>query len=497
MDFMKKDILLIKKIQEDKNYVILDNPFASPRFVKKLSKTEYKVAKTDTYTLKLFAELLSRLNYSLIKDINVTSQVEVIITIKDFLNQIGVEHSKGYNYVIEAASYLKTLIIQWKENGTYKESVFVSYSEHNMKTGKITLLIPQPFVKRILDVGMKENFSFLKQNLFKLENNQAIKLYQFFKSWLNKGKYETELERFKEMFGYNTSGYQRFNTFENRVILPAISEINIKTDIDVRYELLGDNLNGLKPRVKGMVFYITEKKTTKDLHLPIITTSLSPTISKENIMNTQSFCANNPNEIQLNALAEKLKLNTAEVQTLITELSGNYIRVYEVLQGCINESKKTPIKSPMAYMLTQTSIRTLGVGLWEIACQNLQKEQRKQVAKKQVELENKINEEYQLRKKNLFIKCFQEADPMAIKSYYESLKKETNSIGFNPYINLQTLELKDLGKYMIGEQLANQKSNTTIKRQNYYVQEIATRYGYQIAYNEQDEVLVLGLINNI
>ena len=497
---MKQDKMSIQNLQNDSNYIVLDNPFSNPKFIKQLSKTEYKIAKTDTYTLKLFAELLSRLNYEALENTTKANQIEIEINIKDFLEQIGVEHNNGYNYVIEAAHYLKTLIIQWKEDGIYKESVFVSYSEHNPKTGKVNLFVPQQFAKRVLDVGMKENFSFLKQNLFKLDNNQAIKLYQFFKQWQNKGRYETDLVRFKEQFGYNTSGYKDFNRFRERVLEPATKEINKKTDILVSYQTTGDNLDGARPRVKGLIFYITAKDKAKQLPTgerhqtaapqPEATNNEPKTKPIERTKPPQTT-TDTPSEADLLVLAEKLKLNPNQIQTIIGELKGDYVRTFEVLQGCINENKVKTINSPFAYIIT--SLSTLGVGIYQQERTKAKKKEADRIEKEKQATIERIQKEYQERKKKQFTEIYNKATDQEKQYFVESLKSQKIS---DLYITKQG-EIKPHGIYTIGEALAETKGIGLEQRQAKFRNEVFERYSFQIGYDQNDQVLIIGLFENI
>ena len=387
-----KETSIIKKLQEDQDYVILDNPFASPRFVKGLGKSEYTVAKTNIYSLKLFTELLSQINENILENTSELNQIKVEINIKDFLDQIDVEHNKGHHYVIETTHYLKKLIIQWTEDGIQKESVFISYSEHNPHTGRISIFMPQQFAKRVLKVGMKENFSYLKKHLFKLSNGQAIKLYPFFKSWASKGKYTTYekgnksgLQIFKEQFGFNSNGYTRFANFENKVLKPSITEINEKTDITVEYEITGSNLESVRPRVKGLIFYIKTKDRPVELlkikdvqekqedsfnldrsqaHRPLAPKILETPTLQVQVYETKQE-ADAPTMEMIRCLGQKLKLEEELLEIITSHLEKNHVRVWEVLQGCLNEiSNGKSIKSPFAYMIVKNSLQTLGLGLW-------------------------------------------------------------------------------------------------------------------------------------
>jgi hypothetical protein len=257
----------IEALQHNPDYIIMNNPLASPKFVRAISKSEQKTI-TEIYTPKVFYEIVSRLKPEHLIGVANNQNITIEIVIKDFLKDIGAEKTKNYKHLITSVETLQTTILKWKDDKGEHRSPIVAFSTHDHKSSTIQVQVHEKLVKIILDVKEKGNFSFLKHNVHKLQNAQAIKLYPFLKAWLNYGRYETDLLRFKERLGCNTSGYQRFAAFEKYVLMPALEEINEKTDIRVAYQKLGNNLQGIKPRVTGLIFFIKPKDKSKPLPLP-------------------------------------------------------------------------------------------------------------------------------------------------------------------------------------------------------------------------------------
>lgn len=208
---------------------------------------------------------MSRLKPEHLVGVANNQNITIEIVIKDFLKDIGAGKSKNYQHLITSVETLQTTILKWKDEKGEHRSPIVAFSTHDHKSSTIQVQVHEKLVKIILDVKEKGNFGFLKQNVHKIQNAQAIRLYPFFKSWLNHGRYETGLARFKENFGYNTTGYQRFAAFEKYVLVPAVDEINEKTDIQLAYQKVGENLQGQKPRVTGLIFSIKPKDKIKPL----------------------------------------------------------------------------------------------------------------------------------------------------------------------------------------------------------------------------------------
>lgn len=250
----------VSNLQSDDNYIVLSNPLASPKFIRTIGKGQSKkeLSVNETYTPKVFYEIVSRLTPEHLEGIKRTETIKFDINIKQFLTEIGA-NSKNYKHLIDSVDALISTNLKWKEGNDTITTPIISKSIHNEKTGKIELYVDSDLAKHILEVKDKENFSFLKSNIFRLQNAQAIKLYPHFKRWLGLGRYAIDLDRFKNDFGYNTSGYSRFNKIEAKILIPAIEEINEKTDIIVSYELTGENLDSQRPRVRGLIFTIKLK----------------------------------------------------------------------------------------------------------------------------------------------------------------------------------------------------------------------------------------------
>jgi hypothetical protein len=262
---MKKQTIL--ELQGSEDYVILNNPLASPKFIRTVGAKKGKsIETTDIYTPKLFYEIASKLTPEHLAQIKVNESVVLGLSIKNFLESIGA-NIKNYRYLIDSVKALKSCGLEWRNDKEKVETgvnVITKY-KHFEKEGRIDLFIDSEVAQKILEVKENNNFSFLKANTHRLDTAHALRLYPFFKSWVNHKVYQTDLVRFKKQFGYNTSGYRFWNNFEERVLKPAMEEINDKTDIHISYEPTGTNLDGQRPRVRGLKFRIDKKKDIKIL----------------------------------------------------------------------------------------------------------------------------------------------------------------------------------------------------------------------------------------
>lgn len=91
-----------------------------------------------------------------------------------------------------------------------------------------------------------------------MRSEYSLRLYELLKSVANRETWYFDIAELKKIF--MCENYTRFNNFKQRVIDPAIIEINEKTDITVTYELFKDGRSYV-----GIEFYIAEKTTEERL----------------------------------------------------------------------------------------------------------------------------------------------------------------------------------------------------------------------------------------
>jgi hypothetical protein len=261
----KSQSVIMNDLQNNPNYVILNNPLSALKFVRKLGlKTEQTL--TEVYTPKLFYEIITRLTPEHLIGVSNQQNVLLTINIKDFLKSVDTGKSRNlYSHILDCVDRLQTTQVKWTENGCEVGTTIIVYYKHLAETNEIEVQVHSELVKKVLELTHSEHFSFLKKYLYKLNNAQAIKLFPFFMSWRNKGRVEMTVEVFRKRFGCDTAGYNKFSNLKINVLDPAILEINQKTDLQISYKLLGDNLTGMRPRITGLQFLIKEKNKQQQL----------------------------------------------------------------------------------------------------------------------------------------------------------------------------------------------------------------------------------------
>ncbi len=255
---------IIDDLQNNPDYVVLNNPLAVPKFIRKISRGKERTL-SEVYTPKIFFEIVSRLTPTHL-DTEGGDYVKIDFSISDFLAASGAKNSKNfYRHILDCIDLLQTTQVKWEDTEHNYGMSVIPFYKHEKNSGVVEIHVNKELVRTVLAVTQHEHFSFLKKYLFRLDNAQAIKIFPFLLSWRNRGMVEMKLDAFKKKFGYDTEGYKIFSNLEKYVILPAVNEINEKTDLTVTYEKLGQNLTGKRPRITGLRFFIVERKAQKQL----------------------------------------------------------------------------------------------------------------------------------------------------------------------------------------------------------------------------------------
>ena len=255
---------IIDDLQNNPDYVVLNNPLAVPKFIRKISRGKERTL-SEVYTPKIFFEIVSRLT-PMHLDTEGGDYVKINFSISEFLTASGAKNSKNfYRHILDCIDLLQTTQVKWEDTEHNYGMSVIPYYKHEKNSGVVEIHVNKELVRTVLAVTQHEHFSFLKKYLFRLDNAQAIKIFPFLLSWRNRGMVEMKLDAFKKKFGYDTEGYKIFSNLEKYVIQPAVNEINDKTDLTVTYDKLGENLDGQRPRITGLRFFIVERKGQKQL----------------------------------------------------------------------------------------------------------------------------------------------------------------------------------------------------------------------------------------
>lgn len=483
-------------LQNNPDFVIMNNPLANPKFVRKISKTETKaISVKEVYAPKLFYEVASRLRPEDLENLKDTDTIAIEVNVRSFAKAIGAISNKNiYADLKITAEHLADLKISFKDKNGLDTYVGIFTKVKTDEKGKLILYVDSELAEKIVDVKEKENFSFLKQHIFDLKNGQSIKLYPFFKSWLNNGRYETDLERFKVQFGYDTDGYKKYSNFELKVLKSAIEEINEKTDIIIKYQPTGENLEGKRPRVTGLIFRISAKEKVKALIGETIHTKL--TAKEQEELEQEQAPKNEPvqainNNAQLHDLFKRINVVNKPDDITASVLVDSWVLSlgYEVVEDGFLGMIATKAKAETVAFFTPDNLKKYTGYKKKLQDQEQQKQQKQQEQRSQQEkreLIEKIKKSYARDKTLHYEKKYNELTEEARQAYIDEIW-ESNKVKSVYFKNGDKKQPNSFAIELIGQKLTfpnGYDEQATIKAYTFKT------YGIQVDFDAQGQMIL-------
>ena len=233
-----------------------DKQFVFPE--KPLCSTELKTKEQLNHLLN---EIKSYCRYKTIKKSNGPQQLDYSLLIS-VLEVNGTRFKKDLKKAVDTSFEFnfinkKNLNIDLKasmlSSVKFKEGPNVTYLEYE---------IPTEILKFLL---LPENFIDLKENItYKLENSYAYELYQFLRDHLLKGDVTLSKQELTDFLSLPKKAIESKYDLQNRVLIPAMIELEKHTDIKVEYELI--------PNIKWkyITFTIRPNSNYKEAIIPIV-----------------------------------------------------------------------------------------------------------------------------------------------------------------------------------------------------------------------------------
>lgn len=166
-----------------------------------------------------------------------TGLKEYTFDIKDFCKVIGVDYDSGGNY-----SYIKNTILEltkkvfWLQNGDEEVTVrWLDRGKTNKGSGIVKLKLDEYLMPYLIQ--LKNHFT--QYNLYyvlAMKSQYSVRLYELLKSYQNLHTCTFSLAELKKLLSAET--YHQFYHFKQKVIEPAVKEIELYSDINVTYELM-------------------------------------------------------------------------------------------------------------------------------------------------------------------------------------------------------------------------------------------------------------------
>ncbi|MDR6242091.1 replication initiation protein [Aureibacter tunicatorum] len=208
-----------------------------------MKKGNYKLVKKSNKLVNsrngfsLYQQRIILLMTTLIKDTDETSEYK--IPIHDILGlERGTKIPTGsYRHIREAAEGLTNSSIRIQEGKRWRALSFIT--EARGEYGKDYIYIRFSMEMRPYFLNLKEQFTtYFLHNVYSFKSAYSIRVYELLIQYYpNIKSRKFDLELLKDMLEVKDR-YKRFYDFRKRVIDVAVAEINVYSDIKVKYNLL-------------------------------------------------------------------------------------------------------------------------------------------------------------------------------------------------------------------------------------------------------------------
>lgn len=185
----------------------------------------------------------------------------ISISYKEFCSVCGIDISAGGFYYNEIKTVIKSLADKsiWikKDNDT---EVLVRWIEKPTinKTDGIKIKLDDDLMPYLIE--LKNHYTqYALINILCCKSKYGIRLYELLKSYANLRSIKFSIEELKEKLGAET--YTNFTNFKTKVLIPALSDIELYTDIKVSviYEKKGRQFTKIE-------FIITDIRGTEEYY---------------------------------------------------------------------------------------------------------------------------------------------------------------------------------------------------------------------------------------
>jgi plasmid replication initiation protein len=227
--------------------------------------------KFDIWEMRIFLMLITQIRRD-DNDFNVYR-----IWYRDVANTFNLNRKRGYDMLRQAVKSLmnKSFYVQYSDNGKPREAQY-----HILRKIDYSLLDNdamsenQEYVDVRIEEEMKPFLLQLQKSFTTYEINNvvhlgvySIRIYELLKQYENIGSRTLDFEELKKMFELENE-YPRFATFYQRIIEPAIKEINTSSDLniyDVQKLKSGKKVSSVKFRFRSRIIQPLLEVANSDL----------------------------------------------------------------------------------------------------------------------------------------------------------------------------------------------------------------------------------------
>lgn len=186
---------------------------------------------------------------------------DVFETNAEYLKKICGFNLESNSYMQEQLKKIKDISFEFnylEKDKTVVWSIYDLLSEITFEfgSGKIKFAFPPTLRKNILNPAMYAPLNIIL--IAGLKCSYAIVLYEFLRDYLTAHSVPImTIEDFRNILGISKNEYKLFQNFKVKVLNPATEEVNLKTDISCRYELIKET--GIRNKYSHIRFFVNKK----------------------------------------------------------------------------------------------------------------------------------------------------------------------------------------------------------------------------------------------
>lgn len=211
----------------------------------------------------------------------ITSDSRLQIHASDYMKQFNVDKSAAYEVLRNAVDNLFNRYFSYKyqkDDGTefVVKSRWVSRIAYATNAAILEITFASDVVPLI--TRLEKHFtSYQLKQVSQLTSKYAIRIYELLIAWRSVGKCYFDIGDFRDSLGLGVNEYPAMNNFKNRVLEPAIKQINEFTDIKAEYvqHKSGRTITGFEFKFKLKNQPPKEKKLPKDQNTIDMFTSMT------------------------------------------------------------------------------------------------------------------------------------------------------------------------------------------------------------------------------
>lgn len=186
--------------------------------------------------------------------------VELEIPVLEFATMFEMDPKNAYREIEALADQFQRKIITLQPDQTLDGSRvkvgLISKQKYHDGEGRVWLRFDEDLVPHLL--GLKAQFTQYRiKDVYQFSRASSWRVYELLKQYKEIGKREFEIEEFKRKVGISDK-YKVIGNLKQRIIDPAVAEINSTSDIKVQYD---QKKRGR--RVTGFLFLIRDNPSTK------------------------------------------------------------------------------------------------------------------------------------------------------------------------------------------------------------------------------------------